>query len=159
MIIELNTKHGIEVWINQKLVEEIELSFEKLLKTDDLFYYYIPCQCHRKKDKKQDNTIRRDVKWIGKVSLIDFIKKVQYLNHHFCPIGVTNAKNKKDLLFYIDHHFNKLSDEVTIWDYWIGDVVKENLVCGDELFIELWNRILNQKTKNSITRKEYFKMK
>lgn len=147
-MVELNTKHGLEVWINQKLVEEIENAFKKLLKTEDLNYYYIPCTCENK-NKTGSNT-----KWVGNISLIDFIKKIQKLNHHFCPIGVTNAQNKKDLEFYFNKEFHSL--EPKHWDYWIGDVVGAEMATGDELFIVLWNRVKNQVTKNSKTRKKYF---
>jgi hypothetical protein len=155
MITNLNTKHGMEVWINQKLSEEIEKEFKAVLETDELYYYYIPCNCEKKK-KNEDS--KSNVKWIGKISLIEFIKKVQSVDSHFCPIGVTNAKNKKSLLYYFNNDFNNWKrEEVKHWDYWIGDAVQQKMVCGDELFIELWNRVRDKVTKNAKTKKSPFK--
>ena len=91
MLFELNTKHGFEVWINQQLVTTIEGAFKEILETEELFYYYIPCQCEKQKQESSKN----EIKWLGKIKLVDFIKKVQRVNNHFCPIGVTNAKSKK----------------------------------------------------------------
>lgn len=148
MILELNTKHGFEVWINQQLVETIEKEFKKGLETDELYYYYIPCQCE-KKDKE-----KTEVKWMGKTSLINFIKKVQKVDNHFCPIGVTNAKSKKALVDRLNNHF--LDNDHPVKDYWIGDTVHQDMVCGDELFIKLWDRVRDQVTKGSKTREEFF---
>lgn len=147
MILELNTKHGFEVWINQQLVKTIENEFKKVLETDELFYYYIPCQC----DKNHEG--KNEVKWVGKITLIDFIKKVQKINSHFCPMGVTNAKSKKALLEYFDNSFDKNSK---VWDYWIGDADFQDMVCGDDLFITLWDRVKNKATKNATTNKKFF---
>lgn len=150
MIINLNPKHGFEVWINQKLSDEIEMEFKRVLETEELFYYYIPCHCDtNRKDKNE-------VKWAGKVKLIDFIKKIQSLDSHFCPIGVTNSPSKKQLLNFFENGIHQKHDDITYWDYWIGDVVQQDMVCGDDLVIELWNRIKNKETKDSKTRKNYF---
>lgn len=147
MILELNTKHGFEVWINQQLVETIENEFKTALETDELYYYYIPCQCKTNREGKNE------VKWVGKITLIDFIKKVQKIDSHFCPIGVTNAKSKKALLDYFDNSFDKKSK---VWDYWIGDAAFQDMVCGDDLFIGLWERVKNKATKNAVTNKKFF---
>jgi hypothetical protein len=147
MLKNLNTKHGFEVWINQQLVDAIENEFKNVLETEDLYYYYSPCECGKNKEHKHE------VKWVGKTTLIEFMKKVQKINNRFCPIGVTNAKNKAALKDYFDHHFYE--QESPVWDYWIGDVVGDKMVCGDELVISLWNRVKDKATKDAKTNKSY----
>lgn len=150
MLKDLHLQQGFEVWVNKKLVEDIEKAFKEALETEDLYYYYIPCQCDSKgKEHKSE------VKWIGKTTLIDFIKKVQKVNNHFCPIGVTNAKSKKDLIDFFDNHFHDHSN-LKCWDYWIGDVRYQDMLCGDDLFITLWERIKNKATSGSKTEKKLF---
>jgi hypothetical protein len=140
MIKELDLTHGLDVWVNKQLENEIETVFKKVLDTDVLYYYYISL----KRDQK-DCKMKKEVKWMGKVSLINFIKKVQKVDGHFCPIGVTNAKSKKVLLNYLEYHFH--DTDVKVWDYWIGDVVRAEMVCGDDMVITLWDRIKNKVTK------------
>lgn len=147
MLFELNTKHGFEVWVNQQLVTTIEGAFKEILETDEIFYYYIPCQCKTQKEGKNE------VKWVGKTSLINFIKKVQKVDNHFCPIGVTNAKSKKALIDRLDNHF--FNNNHPVKDYWIGDTSHQDVICGDELFIKLWDRIRDKATKGSETRKDF----
>ena len=120
MIGKLNTKHGFEAWINHKLIEEIEGAFKGVLDTSKLNYYYIPCRCEK--------GLENEVKWLGRVGLIDFIKKVQKVDNHFCMIGVTNAPTKKDLMHFFDKEFNSNKDEIKYYDYWIGDSVHQDMV-------------------------------
>lgn len=142
MIDNLNLKYGFEVWVNKMLVQTIESEFKKQLETEDLNYYYILCNPNSNKSNKT----KGEVKWVGKINLIDFIKKVQSLNKQFCPIGVTNAKSKKELVDFFDNHFFDNRENLKAWDYCIGDVSYQDMITGDDLFIQLWERVRDKVT-------------
>lgn len=141
LIVELNPSFGSEVWVNKKIEEEIEKAFKKLLKTDSLYYYYVSCpgesvvsECSVEKHK---------IIWLGSCGLINFIKKVQSKKFNAPILGVTSLSSKSKL--------EEKSEEMdTKEDYWIGDVNREcEMICGDRLFIYLWDRIKNQATRDS----------
>ena len=76
MITKLNPKHGMDVWINQQLANEIEDAFKQTLKTENLVYYYVVCSNNQQEEK----TLKKQVKWMGSMPLIDFMNKVQKLS-------------------------------------------------------------------------------
>lgn len=144
MLRELKMKHGLDVWVNQQLENTIEEAFKKVLETEELNYFIEVCLgvC--------EGNHRHEIKWFGKIRLKDFIKKVQRREYSFCVLGVTNAKTKSELEDYLE---NKLySKDSEVWDYWIGDVVGDKMVCGDEMVIVLWDRIRDKVTKGALTK-------
>ena len=141
MLKELNPSYGVDVWINKKLEEDIENSYKTLFKSDKLYYYYLSCTNEKCK-----------IKWCGPCGLIPYIKKVQSKKGIAPVLGVTSISNKAGLQKFFDDDSLLLfpEDDYVFQEFWIGDGDRHNnIVCGDRLFIELWDRKKNKVTKDS----------
>lgn len=154
MIKKLYTPHGFEVWVNQKLAEEIENAFKEVLRTETLNYYYISCPGKSLNDSCNHN---HKTVWLGPMNIIDYIKKVQSKKFNAPVLGVTSCKSKSELEAYFDDDIPLFANKGEFKDYWIGDVARDHrMICCDELFGILWNRIKNKVTKGAKTRKRGF---
>jgi hypothetical protein len=157
MIGELNPKHGCEVWINQMLEKTIEDCFKKLFNCNKLYYYYWSCEC--KGEHEEDGCFHQHrLVWLGPCGLINYIRRVQ----HQCKklnapvLGVTCIHSKKQYLEFIETDDDPIFPPASyVWkDYWIGDVNRSTqMICGDRLFITLWNRIRDHAAKQKVRKR------
>lgn len=155
MIKQLNTPHGFEVWVNHKLAQEIEDAFKQALETETLNYYYISCPGQSL--EAPCNHKHKQV-WLGPIGIIEYIKKVQSKKFNAPVLGVTSCKSSGELKVYMNNEdlplFPKQGESK---DYWIGDIARDHhVICGDELFKVLWDRLASKVTKGAKTRKRGF---
>lgn len=156
MLNRLNPKYGYEVWINKTLEKTIEDEYKRLFKCDRLYYYYVSCECA---SKKRDCFYHKHrVVWLGPCGLINYIRKVQ----HECKklnapvLGVICIHSKKQWKEFVEQDDNPIFPTSNyVWkDYWIGDIDRNSrMICGDELFFTLWNRIRDHAAKQKVRKR------
>ena len=138
MIARLNGLPPYEVWIREKMVEEVEEAFRNFLDIDnDVSLNYYMGVCIPDSDGKCQK--KHKLVWCGGMTLPQFVRKA-LKQKHFYSLFVTSYTSKGAVE-------NADEEEGEKRTYWICDAIGDRLICCDEMWGWLFYHIRDKKAK------------